>query len=81
MYASAPMMKTVRILFLLLAWLPLVVPAQTYNQIDESGNIMQRDENQNFNPHNNDTTRKSKIIPKGLKVWTVDRKFGDIYQA
>ena len=81
MYAIAPMTKTVRILILLLAWLPLVMTAQTYNQIDESGNIMQRDETQNFNPHNNDTTRKSKIVPKGVRVWTADRKFGDIYKA
>ena len=72
---------SVRILSLLLVWLPLALSAQSYNQIDEFGNITQRDENQNFNPHNNDTTRKSKVIPKGLRVWTVDRKFGDIYKA
>ena len=48
----------------------------TYNQIDESGNISQRSDNQNFNKHNNDTTR-NKEIPKGLYTWTLDRKFGD----
>ena len=47
-----------------------------YNQIDESGNITQR--NQNFNKHNNDTTNHNKEIPKGLKTWTVDRKFGNV---
>ena len=47
----------------------------TFNQIDESGNVTQRSEN--FNKHNNDTTR-NKEVPKGLKVWTVDRKFGNV---
>ena len=37
-------------------------------------------DNQNFNPHSNDTT-KSKPIPLGLRVWTVDRRFGDIRPA
>lgn len=57
--------------------------AQVYNQMDEEGNISQRDErrNQNFNPHNNDTTSKNKEIPRGIYVWTVDRKFGDIKPA
>ena len=58
------------------------VIAQTYNQIDETGNVTQRDErdNQNFNPHSNDTT-KNQEIPVGIYVWTVDRKFGDIKPA
>ena len=60
----------------------VICQAQTYNQIDEMGNITQHDEreNTNFNPHNNDTTR-NKEIPKGLYVWTIDRKFGDIRKA
>ena len=48
----------------------------TFNQIDESGNITQRNENGNFNKHNNDTTR-NKEIPKGFYTWTIDRKFGE----
>ena len=48
----------------------------TYNQIDEMGNVTQR--NQNFNKHNNDTTSKNKEVPKGMKTWTVDRKFGNV---
>ena len=48
----------------------------TFNQIDEMGNVSQR--NQNFNKHNNDTTSKNKEVPKGLKTWTVDRKFGNV---
>ena len=51
-----------------------------YNQIDDMGNITQRRDNQNFNKHNNDTTR-NKEIPKGLYVWTIDRKFGDMIPA
>ena len=55
-----------------------ILSAQTYNQIDEQGNVTQRDErSRNFNPHNNDTTTV-KSIPIGLHVWTVDRRFGDI---
>ena len=53
--------------------------AQTYNQIDESGNVTRR--NGNFNPHSNDTTSRGKEIPRGIYVWTVDRKFGDIRPA
>ena len=49
----------------------------TYNQIDEYGNVTERTDNNNFNKHNNDTTR-NKEIPKGIHTWTVDRTFGDI---
>lgn len=48
----------------------------TYNQIDEYGNVTQRTDNKNFNKHNNDTTR-NKEVPKGLHAWTIDRTFGD----
>jgi len=67
----------------LLVMLGIAVTASaqdTYNQIDESGNVTQRRENGNFNPFNNDTT-KNKEIPRGLHVWKVDRKFGDIIPA
>lgn len=39
--------------------------AQTYNQIDETGQITQRDENENrnFNKHSNDTT-KTRRFPR-----------------
>ena len=69
------------IVLLLLAVLP--VCGQNYNQIDETGNITQRDvaSSKNFNPHNNDTTSTNKEIPRGIHVWTVDRKFGDIRPA
>ena len=53
--------------------------AQDYNQMDETGNVTRR--NENFNKHNKDTTNHNKQIPKGLKVWTVDRKFGNVIPA
>jgi len=56
--------------------------SQTYNSIDDEGNITQRDpENRNFNPHNTDTTSRSKEVPKGIYAWTLDRKFGDIIKT
>ena len=64
-------------LLLLLLSLSGARAQDVYNQIDEMGNITQRRENQNFNKHNNDTTR-NKEVPKGLYVWTIDRKFGDM---
>jgi hypothetical protein len=61
----------------------LTLSAQTYNQIDESGNISQRSENgnSNFNPHSNDTTKSEKEVPKGIYAWTVDRRFGDMQRT
>ena len=61
--------------------IPLVMQAQSYNQLDDSGNITQRNEydnNGNFNPNSNDTTSHNKEVPYGVRSWTVDRRFGDI---
>ena len=71
-------MRSLRLFLFALASLalPALLSAQDYNQIDENGIITQR--NRNFNPHNNDTTSKEKEIPRGMYVWTVDRRFGDI---
>ncbi len=68
---------------MLLAWLSATVTAQIYNQMDENGQITQIDEtaNRNFNKHNKDTSHVNKEIPKGLYVWTIDRKFGDMTPA
>ncbi|MDE7089188.1 MAG: hypothetical protein K2O54_03630, partial [Prevotella sp.] len=76
-------MKTsVRIVAFLLTVTPLQISAQNYNQIDEDGNVtMGNERNENFNPYDNDTTKKSKIVPKGIHVWTIDRKFGDMIKA
>lgn len=59
----------------------LAVQAQTYNQLDDSGNFSQRNENSNFNPNNNDTTSNNKEVPYGVHAWTLDRRFGDIIPA
>ena len=64
------------LLFLIQLALTNVMAQDLYNQIDEMGNVTQRSDNQNFNKHNNDTTR-NKEIPKGYYTWNVDRKFGD----
>ncbi len=74
------MSKRLTLLILSLLVLTTVSAQDTYNQMDEMGNISQRSENKNFNKHNNDTTR-NKEIPKGIRTWTVDRKFGNIIPA
>lgn len=68
---------------LLLVSLHISVNAQSF---DEMGSPIEGADNfgrQNgrFNPHDNDTTHKSKEVPKGIYVWSVDRKFGDIRPA
>ena len=70
-----PMIKRLSLFLLLLLALTTVNAQDTFNQIDNEGNITER--NQNFNKHNNDTTR-NKEIPKGLYTWNIDRKFGNI---
>lgn len=70
------MKKKLSLLLLSLSVLIPVSAQDTFNQIDEMGNITRNNSNQNFNKHNNDTTR-NKEIPKGLYTWTLDRKFGD----
>ena len=44
---------------------------------DDEGNTY-TSSGSNFNKHNKDTTNKNKEIPKGLYVWHIDRRFGDI---
>ena len=70
------MMRRLIIVLLGLFAIRGLMAQDTFNQIDEMGNVSQR--NQNFNKHNNDTTSKNKEVPKGLKTWTVDRKFGNV---
>ena len=66
---------------LVLSCMATAVQAQVYNQIDEDGNITQRDEsNGNFNPNRRDSVQ-NKEIPRGVRAWTVDRLFGDIRPA
>ncbi len=80
------MNKTFLSLFLLLltVCMPCGVQAQVYNEMDADGNINQFDEfgnNQNFNPNKRDSVKGEKEIPRGVWVWTVDRRFGDIRPA
>lgn len=80
------MKKPFRLLSPLLLACSLTSMAQnTYSQINEDGQISRRldqaERSQNFNPNSTDTTSKSKNIPVGLKVWTIDRRFGDIKPA
>ncbi len=60
----------------------IVVMGQTVTGLDDNGMMTQYNERgDNFNPHSKDSTKKSKVIPKGIYVWTVDRKLGDIQKA
>ena len=78
-------MKKTLLLLLFSVLFPVVLQAQDYNQIDPDGNVTRRNEgstgNGNFNKHKTDTTNKKKEIPLGLRVWTIDRHFGDIRPA
>lgn len=58
--------------------MPLMAWAQfdSFNQMDEDGNVTQRS-----TKHNADSLGTDKEIPKGVKVWTVDERFGDIRKA
>ena len=73
------------LLMLLMVCMPRGVQAQVYNEMDVDGNINQYDEfgnnNQNFNPNKRDSVKGEKEVPKGVWVWTVDRRFGDIRPA
>ena len=66
------------IISLLLTLMPLMAWAQldTFNQMDEDGNITRRSSKQNT-----DSLGTDKEIPTGIKVWTVDERFGDISKA
>lgn len=71
--------------FLAALSLSLLLNAQGFQQmnnpLDNNGMGMNNNTtNRNFNKHNNDTT-KNKEIPKGLRVWTIDRRFGDVTPA
>ncbi len=73
---------SLRLMAIVLWLLAIPAVAQDYNQIDVDGNVTRRSEqgNGNFNKHKTDTT-KAKDIPRGLHVWTIDRRFGDIRPA
>jgi hypothetical protein len=73
-------------LCLILLLMPLYAMSQIFNEMDASGNITQRDEfgnstMGNFNPNRRDSAKVEKEIPRGVRVWTVDRLFGDVRPA
>ncbi len=56
--------------------------AQTLTGTDQDGNLTQIDGRGNsFNPNRTDSTKRPKQIPKGIYVWKVDRKLGDIQKT
>ncbi|MBQ5578488.1 MAG: hypothetical protein IIT40_06530, partial [Prevotella sp.] len=67
------------ILSFLLVVAPITMLAQvdTYNQITPDGNVTTRGQRNNDQKEGN----AKKEIPKGIKVWTVDSRFGDRQEA
>ncbi len=60
----------------------ITLSAQTLTGTDTDGNLTGIDQQGNsFNPNRTDTTKKQKEVPKGIYVWRVDRKLGDIIKA
>lgn len=56
--------------------------AQTFTGMDENGNMTQIDSQGNaFNPRGADSTKQVRTVPKGIYVWRVDRKLGDIIKT
>lgn len=68
------MKKFATFLLLWIVSLPLMAQFEEnqYNQMDPSGNISRR------NTDRSDSLSSEKEIPKGIKVWTIDRRFGDM---
>ena len=48
---------------------------QDFNQINDRGELTQADDWKSS--HKKDTTKHDKEIPIGMRVWTVDERFGD----
>ncbi len=78
------MIKRTLSLLSLLVCTALVMHAQTYNEMTPDGNISQRNEygiNSNFNPNKRDSVKGNVEIPIGVRVWKIDRRFGDVIPA
>ena len=75
------MNRLLKILLFLL--LPVASFAQfdDYNQITEDGNITTGSQRRDRFNRGDSTQAGHKEVPVGLRVWTVDRMFGDIRQA
>ena len=64
-----------RLLMLVVGLSMALLPAiaqDDFTRIDENGNF-----SSNTNENKKDSLGSDKEIPKGLKVWTVDTRFGD----
>lgn len=55
--------------------------SQNYNQLNDDGTYVDANSNSFSNGHRDSTRTKEKVIPKGLKVWTIDERFGDRIMA
>ena len=66
-------MKRITFFIILLAALFQLSLAQNIND----GNFGDDNGFQQANRVNRDTTKRDKVIPKGLKVWTIDEMYGD----
>ena len=78
------MMKRILSLLSLLVCTAIAMQAQTYNQMNPDGTITQRNEygnNDNFNPNRRDSVKGNTEIPIGVRVWKIDRRFGDVIPA
>ncbi|MBO5314441.1 MAG: putative porin [Prevotella sp.] len=58
----------------------ITADAQNFNQLTDDGMFTGQNTG-NDNTSRRDSTKKDKEIPKGLRVWTVDERFGDITNA
>ena len=73
------MKKTLIFIYMLIAVTSAVMAQNDYTSINEDGEIM----NSSQRKSRNDSLGRSghKEIPRGLRVWTVDERFGDIHTA
>ena len=69
------MNKLLSILFFLMLSIGISAQSDTYNQMTADGNISQR--GGGLSGRNNNDYTKNKTITKGIRVWTVDERFGD----
>lgn len=69
------MKRIIAIILLIVATASVNAQIRDFNQIDEDGKITRAGQ------HNTDSLGSNKQIPKGIKVWTVDARFGDIRPA
>lgn len=64
--------KTLTLLFFIFPSISFAQFDDNYNQIDAEGNMTSRNKT-----NRKDTLKNEKEIPEGIKVWTIDSRFGD----